>query len=142
MTSHKTYVGAKFPRNSPSYQRTSGRRLLLLHFNATMSLLAASRRTAAAGLSRALAANRGVLAAADGASRSVVTMGRTEDTILPVSFLPCFLGSAEALPFVGRRGLGLFPEDIYVSFVILCAFLTLLLISIFCVDAARCGDVV
>ena len=51
-----------------------------------MSLLAASRRTAAAGLSRALAANRGVLAAADGASRSVVTMGRTEDTILPVSF--------------------------------------------------------
>ena len=83
------------------------------HFNATMSLLAASRRTAAAGLSRALAANRGVLAAADGASRSVVTMGRTEDTILPVSFLPCFLGSAEALhvPFVGWRGLGFFPED-------------------------------
>ena len=75
-----------------------------------MSLLAASRRTAAAGLSRALAANRGVLAAADGASRSVVTMGRTEDTILPVSFLPCFLESAEALPFVGRRG-QCFPED-------------------------------
>ena len=55
-----------------------------------MSLLAASRRTAAAGLSRALAANRGVLAAADGASRSVVTMGRTEDTILPVSFPAVF----------------------------------------------------
>lgn len=96
----------KFPFLPTDFWPGPGRARRLLHFNATMSLLAASRRTAAAGLSRALAANRGALAAADGASRSVVTMGRTEDTILPVSFLPCFLGSAEALPFVGRRGLG------------------------------------
>ena len=75
-----------------------------------MSLLAASRRTAAAGLSRAIAANRGVLTAADGASRSVVTMGRSEDTILPVSSPLCFL-SAPTFP---AKGWECFLEDVFV----------------------------
>ena len=126
----------------PSNCPTNGRTKLDGH-NATMSLLAASRRTAAAGLSRALAANRGVLVAADGASRSVVTMGRTEDTILPVSFPPGFLWSAEAHATLSSEAWPVlcFLEDMR-ALLFLYALLTLLLISIFHADTLRVGGAV